>query len=88
MKKSVPVVGGRHYGELPNGRLVEVPPMPADIVVCRRVADFPASRPPAGATIAPCPKCGAPIAFNPRGLYLDRPRVCMQCYGIKPDPIV
>ena len=65
-------------------------PAPAgipDAVICRRVADFPHGRPPAGAAITDCVKCGVPIAYNPRGPHQDKPHVCMPCEHIQPLPI-
>lgn len=56
-----------------------------DAVICRRVADY-ASSPPAGAALGACDQCAAPIAYNPEGPHLDRPRICMQCAGIEPLP--
>jgi hypothetical protein len=58
-----------------------------DMVICRRVADYPAGVPPVAAQLTACTRCGAPIAFNPAGPHQDMPKVCMQCAGIEPLPI-
>lgn len=81
--------GGKMYGLTGGGRLVEVPRdlgVP-DVVVCRRVTDYPPAPLPPTAQIAPCTHCGARIAFNPAGPHQDRPKVCMQCAGVEPLPI-
>ncbi len=88
MSKDTRVYGGRYYGETHDGRLVPVtdPPRPPDVVVCRRVADFPGGQAPPGAAVAACAECAAPIAYNPARSY-SAPRVCLQCRHITPDPL-
>jgi hypothetical protein len=82
---------GRYYGIDGHGRMHDLGEQdsgrPPDAVICRRVADFPAATPPASAAIAPCPKCGELIAYNPAGRHGDRPRECMQCHGVEPLPL-
>jgi hypothetical protein len=80
------VDAGKYYGVTPTGRMVQVPAATPDVVICRRVADFPANQPPAGAALEPCARCGEVIAFNPHGPYPDRPRACQRCCGIEPLP--
>lgn len=80
--------GGQYYGRDAQGRLhtvgdVDIPP---DVVVCRRVADYPGERAPEAAQLTECTRCGARIAFNPAGPHQGRPKVCMQCGGIEPLP--
>lgn len=70
-----------------DGDMKEAAPGVPHRVVCRRVADFPDGRPPAGAAFVPCVECAAPVAYNPHGPHRDRPRVCMQCVGVEPLPI-
>lgn len=87
-RKGKAVVAGKYYGEpRDGGPLQEAPPGRPDFVICRRLADFPHGTAPAGAAVDHCARCAAPIAFNPRGPHGDRPRVCMQCFRIQPDPI-
>jgi hypothetical protein len=62
--------------------------MTPDWVICRRVADFPPGVIPADAAFTECTRCGERVAFNPHAPHLERPRVCMQCAGFEPDPIV
>jgi hypothetical protein len=83
----VDVHAGQYYGVTPSGRMVPAAPAVPDIVICRRVADFPASRAPEGAALEPCARCSEIIAFNPNGPYPDRPRACQRCCGIEPLPI-
>jgi len=88
-KKPTPVDAGNYYGRTYDGRLVllgDVARKP-DHVICRRVDDFPDGRPPNGAKLQPCAQCQEFIAFNPKGLHLDRPRICLQCAGVQPLPI-
>lgn len=85
---------GRFYRRTKDG-LIEVSDAEhrRDLVgawLCRRVADFPNARPPAGADITPCEKCGALIAYNPArvdDVPPDTPKVCLQCASIQPLPI-
>lgn len=83
------ITGGRMYRVDDDGltevdRATRVPAW----VICRRVADYPGGVPPADAQLRPCATCGCLIAFNPAGPYQDRPKVCAQCVGITPDPLV
>jgi hypothetical protein len=81
------VLSGGYYLHQPDGTLAPVTAAVPDFVICRRVGDFPANQPPASASIAPCATCGELIAFNPQGLYRDRPRICLQCADVEPLPI-
>lgn len=81
------VNSGNYYGRDADGKLhrigdVDAPP---DIVICRRVADYPAGT--RDGQVGRCSQCAAPIRYNPDGPHQDRPRVCMQCAGIQPLPI-
>jgi len=83
---------GHYYGRLADGRLMEVSAEDVnhaapDAVICRRVVDFPGRRVPDGALVAVCRDCQLLVAFNPVGPFLDRPRLCLQCAGIKPLPL-
>jgi len=78
---------GQMYARTPAGELEEVPNyLEPDVVLCRRVADFPNQQAPAGATLGTCRTCEAVIAFNP-AKFPDKPHVCMQCAGIEPLPM-
>jgi len=77
---------GRYYTEV-GGRLDETPAGPPDVVVCRRLADFPRQQLPNGGRVGACRRCLAPIVFNWEGPHQNRPRICMQCAGIQPLPI-
>jgi hypothetical protein len=60
-----------------------------DIIVCRRVADFPDRVVPAGLSVAPCSSCDHAIAFDPSRFATPAPaprRVCWQCAGFVPHP--
>jgi hypothetical protein len=83
------VVGGQFYYHTREEGFVPIgaePPREPDIWVCRRVADYPGQRVPAGGTVAPCTKCRASIVFNP-AREVNAPKVCMQCARIRPLPI-
>jgi hypothetical protein len=84
------VNAGTYVVRTPNGfaRLPEFPinPVP-QVVICRRLSDYPQQRPPAAAAMTVCHTCRAPIAFNPNGPHHDRPKICLQCAGIEPLPI-
>jgi hypothetical protein len=71
------------YFQLTRSGAVPAEPGEPDYVVCRRLEDFRHGL-PAGADTAPCTECGALVAFNPQGPWLDKPRVCMQCRQITP----
>ncbi len=81
------VDGGRYY-ELGDKGYKEVPAHEPDLVVCRRLADF-----PPGHTymqepeLGPCRICGETVVSQKYGPHTDRPRVCMQCAGMHPLPI-
>lgn len=80
---------GRYYGVTHAGRMVPVGDVdrPPDVVICRRVADYPQARPPDGAIVTPCARCVTPIAWNPHGPHSSVSHICMQCGGIEPLPI-
>lgn len=76
------IEAGRFYQD---GR--EVPAQTPDVWVCRRLEDFPDAVPPIGARVCDCSECGKRIAYNP-ARKVRAPKVCMQCAGITPEPIV
>jgi hypothetical protein len=80
------VLPGKYYGRRPDGGLEDAPPGEPDLIICRRVADFPNGITPARAAMQPCSRCHTPIAFNPARVY-SAPLVCMQCAGIQPEPL-
>lgn len=81
------VHAGRYYQrDGPFGQLHDAPGGPPDVVICRRVADFPNGAAPDGARVLPCARCSSPIAFNPARRY-TAPLVCMQCEHVRPDPL-
>jgi hypothetical protein len=75
---------GQYYDALTGKH--HAPGTPA-VVICRRVADYPEGQPPSGAGRGACALCAEPIAYNPAGPHHNRPRVCMQCSGIEPEPL-
>jgi hypothetical protein len=80
--------GGKYYADI-GGRLREVRPVegePPEAVICRRVADYPGSVPPAGAMVGRCLDCDASIVYDPRGPHPGVRRICMQCARIQPLP--
>jgi len=82
------VVPGRYYQrDVTGGPIRPADPGPPDIVVARRVADFPIGRVPRG-PIEACTLCGAAIVTHPNNPHPDRPLLCLQCAGIQPLPIV
>jgi hypothetical protein len=68
-----------------TGRLTPAAPATPDVVICRRVADYPGGRAPAGATLGTCGRCAAPLAHN-AAKYPEVERICMQCAHIVPLP--
>jgi hypothetical protein len=79
---------GRQYRRNDAGRFEEVPAGVAEVWICRRLEDYPRGRPPEGAGLAWCHRCGRPIAFNPETpLPASVPKACGQCYGIDPLPM-
>jgi hypothetical protein len=80
--------GGQYLQRTARGDLREVPPARPDVVVCRRVADFPGGCAPTGAVVAICARCPQPVAYDPAGPHQEAPRICLQCGGITPLPIV
>ena len=79
------VRAGQYFRERPGG-LVPAAPAPPDVIVCRRVADFPGGLAPAGSAVVQCAECAAPIVYKAAPNYAA-PRVCMQCMHIVPDPL-
>ena len=81
---------GHYYARDDDGRLIEYTPVeespPTDVVICRRVVDFPHATPPPGARILSCAECAAPIAADPASPHQELPRICLQCAGIRPLP--
>ncbi len=83
------ITGGQFWEREPGA-----PPKPVgndvsrepDAWICRRVADYPGARVPAGGAVAACSDCGAPIVFNP-ARTVSAKKYCMQCSGIRPLPI-
>lgn len=89
--KAPDVFGGQFYERGPSGKMRSVGTEPPehrqpDYWICRRVADYPAQRVPAGGAVAPCSKCQASIVFNPLR-DVAAPKICMQCAHIHPLPI-
>lgn len=82
------VRAGRYYGLAPDGmQALELPDsVVPDVVVARRVADFPRQRVPRGGSVVNCAGCGAPVVTNLEK-FPEVPRRCMQCQQIHPDPI-
>jgi hypothetical protein len=84
------VRGGLFFGVTEAGRYVAIGPelgdAAPDVWICRRVADFPGGRVPAGGARATCDQCGAPIAFNPLRV-VAAPKRCFQCCAIAPLPM-
>jgi hypothetical protein len=80
---------GRYYARTTDDLLITVdaPGRAPDVVICRRVVDYPSGHPPVEAAITTCRDCGVPVAFNPRGPHQERPRICLQCAGIHPLPM-
>ncbi len=90
--KEPDVFGGQFYGRTAKGTMVpigETAPegRQPDFWICRRVADYPGARVPAGGAVAACTKCRAAIVFNPRREGVTAPKRCMQCCSIMPLPI-
>jgi hypothetical protein len=83
------IVAGQFYGRTARGgleRLGPTAPRPPDVWICRRLADFPGGRVPAGGQVAACDRCAAPLVYNP-ARQVTAPKRCMQCSGIEPLPI-
>lgn len=82
------VKAGTFYEEVADGfKRYDGPPRQPDVVVCRRLADFPGERVPDGAATAQCSQCGAVIVYDPACDTGDAPRACMQCVSIEPLPL-
>lgn len=79
------VVGPGFWRLDDDGRMEPDGPSVPDVVISRRVSDFPGGVAPAGAIVIPCQRCGARIAWD--GHFPDRPHVCLQCGGIEPLPL-
>jgi hypothetical protein len=82
------LTGGQYFGRTASGALEplgnEVSGEP-DAWICRRVADYPGERIPAGGAVGVCVDCDAPIVFNPKR-DVAAPKKCMQCCSIQPLP--
>jgi hypothetical protein len=78
--------GGQYLTRDWRGQLQDAAPGVPEMVVCRRLADYPNQQPPPGAGRDACIRCGAPIAYNLTGPHPNRPRCCLQCFGIEPLP--
>lgn len=68
-----------------DGKMRPHAPADPDVVISRRIADFPDGTPPAAALIVACSECGALVAND--GRYREKPKICLQCAGIEPLPI-
>ena len=80
------VHGGRTYARAtPHGPLLPCPDGPPDVLICRRLVDFPGGTVPAGGAIGQCTDCGRPIVFI-AARVVAAPTICMQCAGIEPLP--
>lgn len=88
MTNPVTTEPGKYY--LRAGALVPVgdAPGPPDVVVCRRVVDYAPQPVPGGAAFTQCRLCTSVVAFDPDGPHQHVGKICMQCAGIKPLPIV
>jgi len=89
-RRTQDVHGGRFYGRLtPDGPLVPTTEVVGEptVWICRRVGDYAPAPIPAGAAFAVCSRCQADIAFNP-ARQVTAPKVCLQCAGITPLPIL
>ena len=88
-KSSRDVSPGRLYRLAPSGFMlpVEDDSGAPDVWVCRRTADYAPAPIPAGAAFSVCTKCHAAIAFNP-ARTVAAPKICMQCAGVTPLPMV
>jgi len=87
-KKGIRVESGNYYGERRRGGPLEPAPSGVpDFVVCRRVTDYAPAPIPTAAAFSMCSRCGARIAYNPKGPHQSRPKICMQCAQIEPLPM-
>jgi hypothetical protein len=86
MKRGTRVNSGDYYFRTLGGPLEPAPPGIPDVVICRRVLDFPGGQVPAGGIVTICRDCDAPVVTN-LAKFSDRPRICMQCASIEPLPI-
>jgi hypothetical protein len=68
-----------------GGAMVPAAPGVPDVVICRRVRDYPSGAIPAGGTVTRCASCGAAVVTN-MAKFPEQPRRCMQCSGIAPLP--
>ena len=59
---------------------------PPEVVICRRLADFPQGTPPPGAVLWFCAECHATLVGDPKAPHQELPRICLQCAGIRPLP--
>jgi hypothetical protein len=80
------VNSGEYYRRAPDGRLEPAAAGVPDVIICRRVVDFPGGVAPVGGVVTVCRDCGASIATN-IAKFPDQPRICMQCAAIRPEPI-
>ena len=85
-KRGTRVNSGEYFLRAPGGRLEPTAPGIPDVVVCRRVVDFPGGQVPPGGIVTVCRDCGAQVVTN-LAKFPDRPRICMQCAQIAPLPI-
>ncbi len=86
MKRGTRVNSGEYFLRTPGGSLEPTAPGIPDVVICRRVVDFPGAQVPPGGIVTICRDCEAQIVTN-RAKFPDRPRICMQCASIEPLPI-
>lgn len=88
MAKGTKTQSGRLYERRWDGSLHEVSEGEPDVVICRRVVDFPGGTIPAGGSVTTCRRCEARIVFNPANpVAASTPKICMQCAQIEPLPI-
>ncbi len=81
------VKAGEYYRrDGPDAPLVPAAPAVPDVIICRRLEDFPDAVVPAGGVVVACRDCGAPVVTN-LAKYPERPRICMQCGSIQPLPL-
>jgi hypothetical protein len=78
--------GEYYYRRGPDEPLMPAAPAVPDVVICRRLEDYPPASVPTGGTVATCRDCGRRVLTN-LAKYPAAPRVCMQCAQITPLPI-
>ena len=91
MRKGKQMNPGRYYIQsAPGAPYRETTPGEPDVIICRREADFAPGQIPAAAAFTACTACGAVVVVNPGNPRTAGPvpKICMQCAGIVPEPIL